>query len=292
MRGEGLQEFLNCDLISPGSLEILQLGEMHQSAVIKVLNPVSEEQSVMRTSLLPGFLDLVKHNQDRQIHDISGFEIGRVYFKREEGYGEQAVAGIVMAGKKRPFDWDHQPEDCDFFDMKGVIENLLDQLEVEGYTIRKSAFPTLHNGRQASILVGQLEVGSFGEVHPSILRKLEITKRVYFAELNLQDLMQVRSKRERMDPLAKYPGSERDWTVTLDEKMPIGDVLSQVKSIPSRLLQDVTLRYLYRSEKIGSDKKNATFHFLYRDSEKTLAQEAVESEHAKIIDETIKNLNL
>jgi phenylalanyl-tRNA synthetase beta chain len=95
-----------------------------------------------------------------------------------------------------------------------------------------------------------------------------------------------------MDPLSKYPGSERDWTVTLDEKMPIGDVLSQVKSIPSRLLQNVTLRYLYRSEKIGSDKKNATFHFLYRDSEKTLAQEAVEAEHTKIIDETIKNLNL
>lgn len=286
--GEGLQEFLTCDLISP---KLQNLVQNAPNSAVSVLNPVSEDQSILRTSLMPGLLELVHYNQDRQIHDISGFEIGRVYFRSSEGYREQIVAGLVMTGKQRQESWDQKPHQVDFFDLKGIIENLVEYLGIQKVQFKKSSFASLHPGRQASLFVGEMELATIGEVHPSILREMGINQSVLFAEMSLQDLMQKRELNVKMEPLAKYPGSERDWTITLAETTPIDAVFEAIHAVPSRLLETVTLKDLFRHEtKVGKGLKNATFHFIYRDQKKTLSQEAVETEHARIIDESNKTL--
>lgn len=292
LRAEGMQEFMTCDLVSPSLMSLLQQGEMPKGSVIRVLNPTSEDQSILRTSLLPGLLGLVKYNQDHQVHDICGFEIGRVYYKNDKGYGEQPVIGMILSGKKRPHEWDHPSENADFFDLKGILENLMAQLGIENYSFVKSCFHTLHSGRQASLLVDKLELATFGEVHPSILRQLDIQQRVLFAEINIPDLMQKSKVDRKLSPVPKFPCSERDWTLTLDEHAPIGEIIEAVQKIPSKLLEEISLLYLYRSDKIGKDRKNATFHFTYRDPQKTISQEAVETEHARIIGETMKTLKI
>lgn len=289
--GEGLQEFLSCDLISPKLQQLIQNSDADKNRAVTVLNPVSEEQSVLRTSLMPGLLELVRYNQDHQMHDISGFEIGRVYFRGTEGYREQLVAGLVMAGKQRPNSWDQKPNQVDFFDLKGIVENVIEYLGISNTVFKKSSFNSLHPGRQASLYVGEMEIATIGEVHPSILRDLGINQPVLFAEMSLQDLMQKRKANVKMQPLAKYPGSERDWTITLTEATPIDAVFQAIHAIPSRLLETVTLKDIFRHEtKVGKGMKNATFHFIYRDLKKTLSQEAVETEHARIIDESNKTL--
>jgi phenylalanyl-tRNA synthetase beta chain len=286
--GEGLQELLTCDLISP---KLQQFVQNANEEPVTVLNPVSEDQSVLRTSLMPGLLELVRYNQDHQIHDVAGFEIGKVYFKDNNGYREQVAAGIVMTGKQRPDSWDQKPLDVDFYDLKGVIENILAQLGIENTSFKKSRFNALHPGRQASVFIGEMEVATIGEVHPAILREMGINQPVLFAEISLKDLLQRRKKDIKMQPLAKYPGSERDWTITLEETTPIQTIFDAVQTVPSRLLEKVTLKDIFRHEtKVGKGLKNATFHFVYRDQKKTLSQEAVETEHARIIDETNKTL--
>lgn len=290
-RAQGLQEFITCDLIGPQSLK-LQLGEMDKNAVIQMRNSTAEELSILRTSLLPGFLELVKYNQDHQVFNIRGFEVGRVYFKREKQYVEQPVAGIVLTGKNRAEQWDQTSGDVDFFDLKGSLESLLDQLGISEYTFTKSAFATLHTGRQASLFLDQVEIATLGEVHPSLLRQLGIKQRVLFAEINLVSLMQKRGAVRKMKPLALYPCSERDWTLTLQEQVPIGHVLATLESHASPLLEEAKLLYLYRSDKLGADRKNVTVRLIYRDTAKTISQEVVETEHARIIGETLKTLKL
>jgi phenylalanyl-tRNA synthetase beta chain len=289
---EGLQEFLTCDLIGPKSLEITQGSLMKEEAIVKVLNPTSIEQSILRTSLLPGLLQLVKYNYDHQNHDISGFEIGRIHFKEKEQFKEQLVAGIILSGKNRPHHWGKTSRELDFFDLKGIVENLLSEIGVGNVSFKTSALHTFHNGRQASIFVGSLEVGSLGEVHPSIQRALDLPQRVYFAEINLHELFPLRKQETKMQEIPIYPASERDWTVTLNDKISIAQVFDAVYKLQSNLLESISLLDVYRSEKLGEGVSNMTFHFVYRDKQKTIEQEAVDTEHTRLTNEILNFLSI
>lgn len=280
---EGLQELLTCDLIGPSLLSIVHNNLMPEASLIKVLNPTSIEQSILRTSLLPGLLQVIKYNFDHQNHDVSGFEIGRVHFKENDNYDEQSLAGIILTGKSSPHYWENKPQDVDFYALKGILEGVLKELGVTNSVFKPSAYPTLHSGRQAAIYVNDLELGSMGEVHPAIQRRLDVPQRIYFAEISLQALMQVSQKAFQMHALPIYPASERDWTLTLKDEIPIYDIITRIYSIASHLLETVFLLDIYRSEKLGIGQKNVTLRFVYRDNTKTIEQEAVEAEHRRII---------
>lgn len=280
---EGLQEFVNCDLIGPTISAIVKDNPMPAEAVVHVLNPTSIEQSILRTTLLPGLLQLSKYNYDHQNHCLSGFEIGRIHFKQNDQYKEQSVVGLVMMGNNQPDNWKDKPREVDFYDLKGIIENVLNELCVENVSFKTSAYSTLHTGRQASIFVNELEIGSMGEVHPSILRRLDVPQRIYFAELSLHDLMQVRKIEQKMHPLSIYPCSERDWTITVPEETSLQTLLTIIHAVDSPLLEKVSLLDVYRSEKLGAGLKNLTFHFVYRDNAKTIEQDAADAEHKRIV---------
>ncbi len=287
---EGLQEFVTCDLIGPTSLDVL-LGKNAplEQGSIKVLNPVSVEQSILRTSLLPGLLQLVKYNYDHQNQDISGFEIGRVHFKKGDQYRELSLVAIVLTGKNRPHSWKNKPHENDFYDLKGIVENLLDEIGIEVYSFKNNQLGNLHTGRQASIYVGSSEIGSLGEVHPAIMRRLDVPQRILFAEIDLHELIRSRKGTPVMQPLPIYPSSERDWTIKLKDTLTIDKALTAIRSIPSELLEEVALLDVYRNEKLGPEFQNVTFHFVYRDKQKTVSQEGVDAEHVRI---TTESLNL
>jgi len=287
---EGLQEFLTCDLIGPSLLDVVGVGEMPEKTWVRVMNPVSIEQSILRTSLLPGLLQVVKYNWDRQNHDIAGFEIGRIHFKEGDHYCEQSMAAIVLSGKSAPHHWDEKAKDSDFYDLKGIVENVLNELRIADISFRPNQLQVFHSGRQASIFAGELEIGSLGEVHPTVLRRLDVPQRILFAEINLHDLYKVKAPESKMHPLPIYPGSERDWTITLKEEIPLADILKAIHTIPSKTLENVSLLDIYRSDKLGQGMKNATLRFMYRDWEKTISQEQVDAEHASILTNIKTNL--
>lgn len=289
--GEGLQEFLTCDLIGPSLIQIVQGPNFQPESMIHVLNPTSIEQSILRTSLLPGLLQVVKYNLDHQNHHIAGFEIGRIHFKEGEQYKEQSVAAIVLSGQSRPSDWAQKPHDYDFFDLKGIVENLFKELGITDYSIQNLKIETFHTGRQASIFVDSLEVGSIGEIHPAILRRLDVSQRVLFGEFDLQDLMQVAQRREKVKELALYPGSERDWTLTIKQTIPFEKVKSLIQTQASPLLESLSLIDIYRHEKLGHDYQNMTLRFVYRDLAKTIEQQVVEAEHQRLMQAVVQELD-
>lgn len=288
---EGLQEFLTCDLIGPTILQVVGKTDDNLETV-QVMNPISIEQSILRTSLLPGLLQVIKYNHAHQNYNLAGFEIGRIHFKSNERYQEPSVMGLILTGQAHPHTWDAKSRDFDFYDLKGIIENLLKELRVFNATFKMNDLKTFHTGRQAAIFVDSLEIGSLGEVHPAIIRRLDIPQRIYFAELNLQDLMQVRQFNYTMKDIPIYPCSERDWTITLPEHIPLQRIFDSIHGIKSDLLKTLYLLDIYRSAEVGEGLKNVTLRFVYRDDQKTISQDAVEGEHARILRETRTKLQL
>ncbi len=289
---EGLQEFLTCDLIGPTILDIVSDTSMPQEAIVKVLNPSSVEQSVLRFTLLHGMLQVVKHNHAHQTHNIAGFEVGRIHIKAGDDYKEQSVAGIVLTGKTRPHHWDSKPGEVDFYDLKGMCENIFSELGVAHMQFVASDLGTFHSGRQASIRVNDIVVGSLGEVHPAILRRLDLPQRILYAEFNLHDLHAVQVKVKKVNDLPRYPASERDWTLTVSEEISHSAILDVLRSVASPLVTDIMLVDLYKSEKLGHTKKNVTYRFVYRDLLSTLSQETVDTEQARLMKEAAQKLHI
>lgn len=281
---QGLQEFLTCDLIGPKLKEIAEEALMPSEVEVSVLNPTSIEQSILRTSLMPGLLQVVKFNYDRQIFDIDGFEVGRIHFKDGASFREESMAAIVLMGKERPVEWEEKPVSVNFYDLKGVIENLFDTLGIKDAKFQNQKLKPFHDGRQASVFVGELKVGALGEVHPSILRKLNVSEPIYFAEFNLADLYRVSNLVPKIKEIPLYPTSERDWTLTLNDDVPFDYILDLITSVPSTLLESCQLVNVWKGSKLGAGLKNLTFRFVYRDRSKTLSQEEVDKEHTRICD--------
>lgn len=284
---EGLQEFLTCDLIGPTIINIIQ-DKMPSEITVNVMNPTSVEQSVLRTSLLPGLLQVVKYNVDHQNHDISGFEVGRIHLKDGNEYKEPYIAGLLLSGKNGPHYWGDKPKEYDFYDLKGIVENLLVEFGINGALYKNLGLETFHTGRQASIFVGELEIGTIGEIHPDIQRRLDVSQRILFGEINLENLMQVSKRKDKITPLAIYPGSERDWTLTIKDTVPFTTLMDTLKQNSPSLLEGIQLLAIYRSEKLPSGYQNVTLRFVYRDPTKTIAQETVDAEHQGLIGKVIQ----
>lgn len=280
--GSGLQEFLTCDLIGPTILQAIQGQLNHDPETIQVLNPTSIEQSILRRSLLPGLLQVVKLNVDRKTEDLSGFEIGRIHFKQSEFYKEESVAAIVLTGKQHPHHWESKSTGVDFYDLKGYVEELLKGLGFERMTFKASGMKSLHPGRQAGVFVNEFEVGVIGEVHPAVLQRLDINQTVFFGELNLHSLYRERPAEPRMKELPLYPGSERDWTVTVPHGIPFTELCKPLREEASELLENVELIDVYRGPNVEAGHQNLTLRFTYRDRRKTVLQDEVETEHKRL----------
>ncbi len=281
----GLQEVVTPDLISPKLAELAIEERAARVQFLEVLHAKSEDYSILRPSLLPGFLQTVQYNVDQKNVSFSGFEIGRIYFEEKGKKIELSTAGLFLTGKTRPHHWDQKPLDVDFYDLKGLLENLFEALKISEVSYSASKHPSFHPGRQASVyLKGQL-IGSFGEVHPNLLKLLDIKQRVFYAELLLNPLLAAQELFPIMKPLPLFPSSERDWTIPLQKSASIQPILDILSHFQSPLLEKVELIDLFVSE-----SQNATFRFTYRDLAKTICFEEVEAEHARMMQIVLASL--
>lgn len=277
--GLGLQEFLNCDLISPKLAEMAQELSHSKRVLLQALYAKTEEYSILRTSLLPGLLQTARSNFDQKNYTLAGFELGRIHFKEQGKAIEIPMMALLLSGEKTPSHWDQNKRDFDFFDLKGMVENLLYSLRIPEATIHSSSHPTFHPGRQAEIHLGNEIIGTLGELHPALLSKFDLKHKVYYAEIRADALKKHLPPAVKMTPLPLFPSSERDWTIPLPERSHVGPLLDQMKQIPLPLLESIQLISLYQKE----TQTQATFRFSYRDKTKTLSFEEVEAAHAHLV---------
>jgi phenylalanyl-tRNA synthetase beta chain len=285
----GMQELITSDLISPKMAQVIVEKSLPKSAIIEVLYSKSEDKSHLRPSLLPSFLEIAKYNFDHKNFDISAFEISKIHLKKQDEFIEEPVSALMLTGKNRPHHFDLKPLEYDFYDIKGILENLFNSLKIENFSFTKSSHPCFHPGRQAKIFIEKMEIGVVGEVHPSILLEFDLKKPILFAEINTHELLKNQKKDAKYSALPQFPASERDWTVSVEGEIPI---VSLLEKISSPILEEAYLLDIYMDPK-KENVKNMTIRFVYRDKNKTVSFDEVEKEQEKItsaISKSIKEL--
>jgi phenylalanyl-tRNA synthetase beta chain len=278
----GLQEMITCNLIGD-KLSQIGLGQgLETKHLISMLHAKSVDQSILRPSLLPTLLQVVRLNFNQQVKTVSGFEIGRVHFKEGGQHEEKFAIGIILTGKRESTHFSKEAAQVDFFDLKGLLEALFEELHVP-FTQELSEDKVFHPGQQAAIKIHDEIVGIFGQVHPNQTKKLDLDVPIFFAQIDLVPLMKASLKPHKFKLLPQFPGSTRDLTLTLEKSISYQKVLDSIHAENQPLLKDVEFIGLYTSEQIGARHQNVTLRFTYRSDDKTLDFDTVENAHGQLV---------
>jgi phenylalanyl-tRNA synthetase beta chain len=290
MVAQGLMEVLTYSFINPLQLDLLGIPAEHSLRdTLSIKNPLSEEQGIMRTTLLPGLLDTVKRNINKRNKNLKFFELGKVYFsagfpKQNRLPVEKWVLSAVSTGKKEK-SWAYGTEEYDFYYLKGVVENLLTDL---GYAEDDCVFeavgdlPGLHPGRTALLKVLGQEVGVVGEVHPQVLEKYEIEQKVTMFKLEIANLSAEKAIQKVFVPITKYPSVTRDLALLIPEEIKTAEVAALIRKQGHDWLKEVRLFDLYRGEQIQQGYKSLAFSLTWQAADRTLTDEEVNILHQKM----------
>ncbi len=242
---------------------------------LRIANPISPERTVMRRSGLATMFELIERNQ-RNADGLSYFEIGPVFIPVE---GQQLPEEphhltIGMWGKKRESGWSgEKPGDVDFFDLKGVLESLMNGLHLEGVAYDASReIPTFHPGKSARLMVGETEIGVMGEVHPLVRQNYDFMEgAVLAAELYLDEMMTLVNKGFKVNSISNFPAMVEDIALIVDDEVPARRVEELIWRAGGKLLKKVSLFDLFRGEKIGAGKKSLAYQLTYQAFDRTLS---------------------
>lgn len=275
----GLQEVINYSFIDKTAKDILHI----EDEVIMIKNPIAETMSMMRPSLMFSILNNIKENLNRNQDSVKIFETAKVFKKAEELAQEDIHVAIGICGRDHRTLWNAKPESYDFYMLKGYVEEYFEYLGVKKYKLERTGNQNFHPGRAADIKIGKIIVGTFGEVHPDVVEKMDIKKeRVYIAEINLTILKQYMSKKFKYERIVKYPEVTRDLAVVLDDSVLVGDMIDMIEK-SSDFIETVELFDIYKGEHIEAGKKSVAIGLTLRNKVGTLNEEDIN----KVIDKVL-----
>lgn len=249
---------------------------------VKIINPLGEDTSVMRTTTLPSMLETLSYNYSNRNLAVRFFELGTVYIPRGEGELPEEPVKITLGAYGGE----------DFYTMKGDIEELFENLGVDLEQCEFLPFsddPAFHPGRCAKIVVGGIDIGVIGEIHPEVQANYEIDTRVYAAIIDAANLMGNCAKEKSYSPLPKFPSSTRDIAILCDDTIPVMELEKTMKSAAGKIIEKIELFDIYRGKQIPEGKKSVAFSIVMRASDRTLTVEEADSAVKKII-KSLENL--
>ncbi|QAT43299.1 phenylalanine--tRNA ligase subunit beta [Aminipila luticellarii] len=279
----GANEVQTYSFCSPKSVDNVRIDEdSWERSFVRLLNPLGEETSVMRTILTPNMMEVLGTNYRRNIEAVRAFELGNTF----------------MANLSDP----HQlPEESDsmciglygrdesFYTLKGMVTELLNVLGITDVAFeRESEYGVYHPGRCARIVLEDMELGIMGEVHPDVTEKYGIAARCYVCELFFDNVLSKSDREVVYKPLPKYPSTSRDIALLVDEAVPVGKIREIIKANGGKILEKVELFDVYRGKQVAEGKKSAAFNLTYRSEEMTLTDDDVAKVHNKVL-EALKN---
>ena len=237
--------------------------------MIFVQNPISQNMSVMRTSLLPGLLNTFKYNFNRGEESVKLFEIGSTFLKGNKIKQKEKLAGIV-SGKVSDVHWCEEDRTFDFFDIKGDLEFLLNK----DFSFTGSQLPYLHPGKTALINLKNKEVGFVGALNPNISDSLELKQEIYYFEIDLHSLP--KDKLRKFSNYSKFPIAQRDLAFLVDRHLPVSLVLELAKEKSGKNLKEISLFDVYLGQGIPEDKKSIAFSLFWQSIKGTLTDKEVD----------------
>jgi len=294
MIGMGFSEAINYSFIHHASCDRLNLRpDDSRRATVAILNPLSEDQTVMRSSLIPGLIETMRRNISKQIKDIKLFEIGQTFFAKncEELPRETEVLAGLWTGARYAPAW-HQPWiACDFYDLKGAVEELLNGFNITGVVFTQQPYDDctyLRPGFSAQIVSGEKIIGVTGMVHPSTLKNYDLKQTAFVFELDLEKMSRLIPDKKAFLSLSKFPATSRDVTLIIDKDIEASRVLNMVNTGDQQLVEKVHLFDVFEGNPIARGKKSISFRITYRSTTETLEDELINEIHYKISDKLIR----
>jgi phenylalanyl-tRNA synthetase beta chain len=282
LTGLGLNEAQGQTLISKSEVRSAKDEE-----IVALANPLSSDMDVLRPSLLPGLIHSLRHNLARNNHDVALFETGRV-FKNENGQTkENRSVAIAITGQRALSFWSGGEREAKFdaFDLKGIIEEFLEQFGLRGVAFGKRAeSPALFLESAAITLGGKLPLGELGQLLPTLAKKYDLRDGVFLAEFNLDLLLSKRNASKSFKALPQFPSSRRDVAMLVPEATTHEAILQAVKQTKPVNLESIELFDVFRGKGIPDGQKSLAYAFTYRAPEKTLTDLEVNDAHAKIVE--------
>jgi phenylalanyl-tRNA synthetase beta chain len=259
-------------------------------SIVALANPLSSDMDVLRPSLLPGLLTILRHNISRKNYDVALFEIGRVFTNVDSQTKENRSVAIAITGQRaQPF-WGGSERDAKFdaCDLKGFVEEMLEQFGLRGIAFGKRAESTALFLESATVtLGGKIPLGELGQLLPALAKKYDLRDAVFLAEFNLDLLLAKRNPAKSFKALPQFPSSRRDVAMLVPEATTHEAVLQTVKQAKPANLESVELFDVFRGKGVPEGQKSLAYAFTYRAPDKTLTDADVNEAHAKVL-ETLK----
>ena len=289
----GMMEAMNYAFYHPDVFDRIRLASTDPlRQTVQIANPLSEDQSIMRTTLLPSLLANAQRNRNHQINDVKFFECSKVFIPNEAGEypnEPERVVGMIV-GNLGAGVYGDPLRPADFFDIKGVVEGMLDRCGLSDYTITHTDHPAFHPGRRAEIRIEDQTLCVFGEAHPEVLENYDLPHKAYLFELDFEKLVEMVEPTKQFESIPIYPSVNRDLAIVLDVDTPASQPTEIIKSAGSELVSSLHLFDVYTGEQVPDGKKSLAFAIEYRSTTETLTDEIVDRIHGGILEQLEQEL--
>lgn len=281
----GLNEILTYSFVSPKGLNKIGVSEESiMRRAIRLINPLGEETSTMRTTMMPNMLEVLARNYNRNVENVKAFEIGRIFIPYE-------IPVVRLPIERHTLSLGMYGDKVDFYVLKGVIETLLRKMGIKDFEfLSEKNHSTFHPGRCASVINGNHLLGVFGEVNPDVCESYGIDTRVYLGEMDFNIIMQLAKMDKVYKGLAKYPAIIRDIAMVVKDEIFVKQIEDIIKKNGQNLLESVELFDVYKGKQIQQGHKSVAYTLTYRAEDRTLTDEDLHGIHGKILKELNEKL--
>ena len=269
----GFYEIATYSFISPKAYDRIGMAaDDPRRESIKLINPLGEDTSVMRTTALPSMLDAVAYNRNRKAEEIALFECATVYFPAEGGLStEEKQLVLAMSGKG------------DFYDLKGYVEGILDAVNVKEYKCSSAVECGFHPGICATLTKGKKVLGVMGQIHPAVMGEYGLAKDTYAAILNVNALLESAVSEKQFKRLPAFPALTRDLALVMDDAIEAGAVVESIKKSGGKALESVKIFDVYKGAGVAEGKKSVAYSLVFRLPDKTMNDETADKAVANIL---------
>jgi phenylalanyl-tRNA synthetase beta chain len=284
----GLNEVVNFSFSDPEKESALETG----LRAVEIRNPISAKASLLRTTLLGGLMETAAWNKNRGLEAVHIFEIGNIYCQDEQGCWENLTLGFLSTGQLEEPGWRGKVRPTDFFELKGISEELMTQLRYEPFSFQPEDRPFLEPGRSLILVYKEDKVGWLGQVAEKARSFFGIRQDVYAAEINLGLLFGKQPKPFSYSPVPKFPAVIRDISLLVPRSVAYQDLKKAIEKLPLPILEEFRLVDRYAGESISEDKVGLSFRLVYRHPQRTLLAEEVDKAELQILNQLKRTLDV
>ncbi len=284
LSGMGLYEITTYSFISPKTYDSICVAEGSPLRnYVRILNPLGEDFSSMRTTLLPNMMEVIQRNSNREVDSAKLYEVGSIFIPLDQPVTKEPLEELKLCiGMYGSYD---------FYDLKGIIEAMLLRFGIKVALKPVTDNATFHPGRCAAMYINDDLIGVYGEASPKVTDNYGLDHKVYLAEIDVKKILQYKNTNWKYQPLPKYPSMVRDIAVIVKDDVLAGSMEEAIREVNQYLIEDVVLFDVYKGEHIKEGYKSAAFSVTYRNKERTLKEKEVEKIHDKILQILEKKFN-